>query len=191
MCNVRNSDNDQAIYHIKSAHANGTIVILNPAPAIELSTDLYPDVTHLIVNETEAAILSGLRRDSISVSSDLDSVASTFINRGVASVIITLGAEGVYYQTVARHHRGIAGKRLPAAEAKVVDTTAAGDTFVGAFAVGLTIPSSLSSQAKNLNHDEIIDLSISFAISASGKTVEKAGAQKSIPRFDEVPLSLH
>jgi ribokinase len=126
-------------------------------------------------------------RDSISASSDLDSVASAFIRKGVASVIITLGAEGVYYQTVSRHRKSTPGKRLPAAKAKVVDTTAAGDTFVGAFAVGLATPSALSDKAKDLSHDEIIDESVAFAIRASGKTVEKAGAQKSIPRFDEVP----
>lgn len=106
---------------------------------------------------------------------------------GVVSVIITLGADGVYYQTVTRQRKNMVGKRLPAAKAKVVDTTAAGDTFVGAFAVGLTSPSSISDNADELDHDMIIDQSVAFAIRASGKTVEKAGAQKSIPKFEEVP----
>ena len=70
-------------------------------------------------------------------------------------------------------------------EAKVVDTTAAGDTFVGAFAVKLA-------SAACEGHDDIqviMDKAIAFAIAAAGKTVEKAGAQSSIPWLDELSES--
>jgi ribokinase len=154
-----------------------------------LPDSLYPDITHLIINETEAAILSGLPRDSISATSDLDSVAADFIKKGVASVIITLGAQGVFYQTVTRLRKQLSGQRLPAAKANVIDTTAAGDTFVGAFAVGILSEHFQTAKCDDIDfdQDELLDESIAFAIRAAGKTVEKAGAQKSIPRFNDVP----
>jgi ribokinase len=67
----------------------------------------------------------------------------------------------------------------------VVDTTAAGDTFVGAYAVRIAEAMSESS----LDEGEIIDNAVAFAIRAAGKTVEKEGAQKSIPWLNEVPTA--
>lgn len=157
-------------------------MILNPAPAQKLPDDIYPGLTYLIMNETETAILSGRPADSVSASSDLDSLAAEFIQKGVANIIITLGAEGAYYQTLTALQHQQPGKRLPAAKAKVVDTTAAGDTFVGAFAVKLA-----DAVHKTAGKEEgVIDDAIAFAIHAAGKTVEKAGAQSSIPWLDEV-----
>jgi ribokinase len=134
------------------------------------------------MNETEAAILSGRAADAISASSDLDAVAAEFVQKGVANVIITLGAEGAYYQTTTAMHKGQPGKRVPAVKAKVVDTTAAGDTFVGAFAVKLA---SAIYESKGQERD-VIDEAIAFAICAAGKTVEKSGAQSSIPWLDDL-----
>jgi ribokinase len=148
-----------------------------------LPDSLYPEITHLILNETEAAILSGRPQNSVSVSSDLDTIAAEFIKKGVAYFVVTLGKDGVFYQTVTRLRKKESGKRIPAVKTKVVDTTAAGDTFVGAYAV--RIASATSSSA--LDDEETIDDAVAFAIRASGKTVEKEGAQKSIPWLDEVP----
>ena len=130
----RNLTLQQVIRNIKLAHASGTKVILNPAPAQNLPDDLYPELTYLILNESEAAILTDRPRNSISAASNLDTIVADFIEKGVAHVILTLGAEGAFYQTVTRLHQKQPGARLPAVKAKVVDTTAAGDTFVGAFA---------------------------------------------------------
>jgi ribokinase len=72
--------------------------------------------------------------------------------------------------------------RLPAVKAKVVDTTAAGDTFVGAFAVKL-MDGVRKTQGKE---EDVIDDAITFAIRAAGRAVEKPGAQNSIPWLDEL-----
>jgi ribokinase len=147
-----------------------------------LPDSLYPEVTHLILNETETAILSGRPQNSVSVSSDLDTIAAEFIEKGVAYFVVTLGKDGVFYQTVTRSRKKQPGKRVPAIKTRVVDTTAAGDTFVGAYAVH--IASAMSKSA--LDDGETIDEAVAFATRAAGKTVEKEGAQKSIPWLDEV-----
>lgn len=141
-------------------------------------------MTYLVLNESEAAILSGRRSGSVSATYDLDSLAAEFLAKGVANVIITLGAEGAYYQTATESQRKQPGRKLPAIKAKVVDTTAAGDTFVGAFAVKLVEESSGSKNQKDT--ESVISHAIAFAIRAAGKTVEKAGAQSSIPWQNEL-----
>jgi ribokinase len=66
-------------------------VVFNPAPAVELPDDVYQGLGHLIINESEASILSK-STEEISVDSDLSAIASLFINKGVGNVIITLGS---------------------------------------------------------------------------------------------------
>lgn len=157
-------------------------MILNPAPAQTLPNEIFPELSYLIMNESEAAILSGRPADAVDSSSDLDAVAKEFFEKGVENVIITLGAEGAYYHTATLLRNNQAGKRIPAVKAKVVDTTAAGDTFVGAFAVKLASAVQESVETSK----DAVDAAIQFAIRASGKTVEKTGAQSSIPWLNEV-----
>jgi ribokinase len=73
---------------MKMAREKGAETIINPAPAIPLPDDAYHGLDHLIVNETEAAILSGIDNPT-----SWDEVASVFVKRGVKNVIITLGGE--------------------------------------------------------------------------------------------------
>lgn len=73
---------------MKVAREKGAETIVNPAPAIPLPEEAYRGLGHLIVNETEAAILSGIEKPT-----SWDEVASVFIQRGVSNVIITLGGE--------------------------------------------------------------------------------------------------
>lgn len=73
---------------MKAARQKGIETIINPAPAIPLPDEAYQGLGHLIVNETEAAILSGIDKPS-----SWDEVAAIFIARGVKNVIITLGGE--------------------------------------------------------------------------------------------------
>lgn len=73
---------------MKSARQKGVETIINPAPAIPLPAEAYEGLGHLIVNETEAAILSGIEKPT-----SWDEVAAVFISRGVKNVIITLGGE--------------------------------------------------------------------------------------------------
>jgi len=180
---------DVVLHHMRKAKASGSQVILNPAPAVELPQSAYKDVTHLILNETETEILARLPAGFIadasqqSQESELNKVTKQFIEKGVSTVIVTLGARGAFYHTTSLVRSGTAGKSIPAWKANVVDTTAAGDTFVGAFAVYIASVHSDSS----VSMDEIIDDAVEFAIRAAAKTVEKHGAQKAIPWLDEVP----
>lgn len=152
---------------LKVAKENGIDVLLNPAPACEMPDDAYPAITHLVMNETEAATLSKIPGD------DWERVARKFTDLGVRNVIITLGGEGVFYAT------GDQMGRVPAESVKVVDTTAAGDTFVGAYAV------SVVSQDYTGEYPGIEE-AVRKANKAAAMTVQKHGAQDAIPYLGEV-----
>lgn len=149
---------------IDLARQAGVRVIFNPAPTQPLPPGLLGKVDYLIVNETEAAQLSGIEVG------DRDGAAragQALLAQGVGTVLLTMGEHGV----------GIIdaqGSRfLPAVRVDVVDTTAAGDTFVGALAVGL---------ADGL----AIDVASMEAQYTAALTVTKLGAQTSIPTRAEV-----
>ncbi|KAF2179856.1 Ribokinase-like protein [Zopfia rhizophila CBS 207.26] len=167
------------LHNMNVAREKGVETIINPAPAVPLLEEAYQGLGHLIVNETEAAILSG-----ISSPINWDEVAAVFVSRGVKNIIITLGGEGVYYQTDKLHSQSKGGKLIPARKVQVVDTTAAGDTFVGAYSVAVARWKSSFSGA-----DFDLDSAITFANRAASMTVQKRGAQSSIPWVDEVPAS--
>src|SRR5699024_9901389 len=143
----------------KIARDNHVTTILNPAPARDLSQDLLTLTDIIIPNETEAELLSGIpvtSRDSMHKN------ASYFLSLGMKLVIITLGEQGTYYAT------SEAAGHIPSFKVKAVDTTAAGDTFIGALASRL-----------NMN-DFNIEESITYANKAASITVQVEGAQKSI-----------
>jgi ribokinase len=148
-------------------------VLLNPAPAVKLPEEAYGAITHLILNETEAAILSGRSVEEVEVEGfRWDSLAAEFLKKGVRNVVVTLGAKGAYYATEG-HEGYVAAEKVE----KVVDTTAAGDTFVGAYAVSIV---------RKGGHEPIDDETVKFACRAAGRTVERRGAQIAIPWADEV-----
>ena len=82
------ADGLKVLHNMKAARQKGVETIINPAPAIALPEEAYQGLGHLIVNETEAAILSGIENPT-----SWDEVASIFVKRGVKNVIITLGGE--------------------------------------------------------------------------------------------------
>lgn len=90
--------------------------------------------------------------------------------------------QGVYYQTDKRQEQSQPGQLVPARKVKVVDTTAAGDTFVGAYTVAVARWKTMS-QGSNFD----LGAAIEHANRAASLTVQKAGAQSSIPWIDEVP----
>lgn len=92
---------------------------LNAAPATPIATRLYRYITILIVNESEAAIMSGRHRDEVNENTWL-TIANEFLAHGVANVVITLGGQGAFYAT-----RSVSG-HCPAFKVKVIDTTGAG-----------------------------------------------------------------
>ncbi|CAO2647189.1 Nn.00g081110.m01.CDS01 [Neocucurbitaria sp. VM-36] len=165
------------LHNMKTARQKGVETIINPAPATPLPAEAYQGLGHLIVNETEAAILSGIENPT-----SWDEVAAVFIARGVKNVIITLGGEGVFYKTAKHQSGNDSGRIVPARKVEVVDTTAAGDTFAGAYTVAVARWKAMSHGA-----DFDLDAAITHANRAASMTVQKAGAQSSIPWADEVP----
>ncbi len=104
---------------VETAGRAGIDFCLNAAPANPLTKRAYPYITHLLVNESEAAIMSG--RDLDEVNRDTwPIICQEFLNRGVKNVVITLGAKGAYFATATDRDRCLAYK------VKVVDTTGAG-----------------------------------------------------------------
>ncbi|KAK3398562.1 Ribokinase-like protein [Sordaria brevicollis] len=162
---------------LKTAKENGVQVLLNPAPAVPLPDEAFEGLAHLVVNETEASILSGLPESELDTEEGLEKVGKVFLGKGVKTVIITLGGRGVFYMTSNGEKKGL----VQAEKAKVVDTTAAGDTFVGMYALEVV------TAAKGQKEFEI-ETAVRKANKAAAKTVERAGAQDSIPWRDELSL---
>ncbi|KAI0866349.1 Ribokinase-like protein [Xylaria cubensis] len=161
---------------LRAARDVSVPVLLNPAPAQPLPDDAYAGLAHLVVNETEAAVLGGVSEAELENESGLESVSRKFLDLGVQNVIVTLGGRGVFYMTAAGSKKGL----VPALKAKVVDTTAAGDTFVGQYALDVVGAGSGSGAAFD------IEAAVHKANRAAAKTVEKLGAQDSIPWRDEL-----
>jgi ribokinase len=137
------------------ARAN-TTVILNPAPAEKLPAAFFPNISIMTPNETEAAFLTGLD------SSRNDLVAESLLAKGVKTVVITLGAKGIYFKS-GNDEGEIAGFKV-----NVIDTTAAGDAFSAGLAVSIAEGASLRN-------------AIMFANAAAALAVTKMGAQPSLP----------
>ncbi|MEB0039849.1 MULTISPECIES: ribokinase [unclassified Pseudomonas] len=156
---------DTVAYTLKRGRELGKVVILNPAPATgPLPSAWLPMIDYLIPNESEAAALSGLAVDSLA---SAEKAANKLLEAGVAKVIITLGAQGSLFAD------GQGVQHFPAPKVQPVDTTAAGDTFVGGFAAALAQGKS-EAQA------------IQFGQIAAALSVTRAGAQPSIPHFNDV-----
>lgn len=157
---------DTTVGHaLKRARALGKTVILNPAPASRpLPADWFVAIDYLIPNESEAAALSGLPVDSLQ---SAESAASQLIAMGAGKVIITLGAQGSLFAN------GKGFEHFPAPKVQAVDTTAAGDTFVGGFAAALA---SGKSEAEAIRYGQV----------AAALSVTRAGAQPSIPAMSDV-----
>ncbi|GAB0132520.1 hypothetical protein EsDP_00000953 [Epichloe bromicola] len=157
---------------LTTAKRDGVPVLLNPAPAQKLPESAYDGLAHLIVNETEASILSGRPESDLDHLAGLESVAGVFLGRGVQHVVITLGGRGAFYAT-----KSGTKALVQALKANVVDTTAAGDTFVGSYALAVV-------HAGEGGFD--IDAAVKAANKASSMTVSRKGAQISIPWKDEL-----
>lgn len=153
----------------KRAKANGVTTILNPAPAKEIDPELLKYTDVIAPNETESALLTGIE---ITDEDSMIKTAEYFKNKGVDNLLITLGSKGGFYSTPNDH--GL----VPAFKVKPVDTTAAGDTFIGALA------SQLKTDLSNIA-DALV-----YAQRASSLTVQKMGAAPSIPTYDEVKAAL-
>ena len=157
---------DATVGHaLKRGRELGKTVILNPAPASRpLPADWYANIDYLIPNESEASALSGLPVDSRETA---QAAATRLIEMGAGKVIITLGAQGSLFADGQRF------EQFCAPTVKALDTTAAGDTFVGGFAAALA---GGKSEAEAIRFGQV----------AAALSVTRAGAQPSIPTLSEV-----
>ncbi|MEU7555914.1 ribokinase [Streptomyces sp. NPDC044571] len=138
----------------RAARAHGVRTVLTPAPAQPLPAELLAVVDLLVPNEHEAAALTGL--------TDPHQAAAALLHE-VPEVVITLGAAGSLYAA-----RGQEPLTVPAPRVRAVDTTAAGDTFVGALAVAL-------------GEGRPVPEALAWAASAAALSVQRPGAQDSMP----------
>ncbi len=139
-------------------------VILNPAPAQYLSDSVLRKITYLTPNETEAEILTGVKINSLQ---DAEEAGRILIEKGVKNVIITLAEKGSLIVT----EKEIC--HIPGYHVDLVDSVAAGDSFNGALAVGITEGKPLQEVVK-------------FANAVGALTVTKEGAIPSLPSYDDV-----
>ncbi|MFO1310904.1 MAG: ribokinase [Burkholderiales bacterium] len=149
---------------IEVASRSGTPVLLNPAPARPLADELLRKVDYLVPNEGEATALCGVE---VAGPDEARDAARLLRRRGPRHVIVTLGARGVWLES--DEH----SVHLHAPAVRAVDTTAAGDTFIGGFAAAFAAGRGL------------LD-AIAFGQRAAALGVTRPGAQASIPYRREV-----
>ncbi len=148
----------------KIAHENHTSVVLNPAPARVLSDELLALVDIITPNETEAEKLTSIRVEN---DDDAARAALALHDKGIGTVIITLGSRGVWASVNGE------GRRVPGFKVKAIDTIAAGDTFNGALVTALL-------------EGKAMDDAIRFAHAAAAIAVTRKGAQPSVPWRKEI-----
>lgn len=149
----------------KIASLRGAKVLLNPAPAQVLDQGLLELVDVLLPNEHEVALMVGL--PPLQSAADVRIAAEKLLSRGARNLLVTMGGQGAIL------FDGKTELNIPAYPIQAVDTTAAGDCFVGALAVGISEGKSIAASAE-------------FASAAAAISVTRNGAQPSLPHREEV-----
>ncbi len=163
---------DTVLAAMSVARKHGRIVVLNPAPATKpLARNWLESADFLIPNELEVSALSGVHVDSPDSARE---AAKALQLSGARNVIITLGKRGVMVLTEG-DRAGDGGTHYLPANVEAIDTTAAGDTFVGGFCAALAAKRTL-------------DEAVRFGQAAAALSVTRAGAQTSIPYLSEITL---
>jgi len=153
-------------YAAKMAYRKGIKVILNPAPAAFLSNELMSYLYAIIPNNSEAELLSGIKVADWETAKQAADIIGA---KGVDVVVITLGSKGALIKDGELYYE------VPVEKIDAIDTTAAGDTFCGAFCVGLS---------EGLSVEDAVRI----ANKAAGITVTREGAQAAIPYRKEIQL---
>jgi ribokinase len=143
--------------------AKGATVVLNPAPVCQLPEELWSLVDIMVMNEIEASELTGV---FVNDSESAAIAAAAICKRGPSTAIVTLGSQGVLLAAGDRY------RHFPARQVSVVDTTAAGDTFIGALCAARAAGMSM-------------DSAVIRGIDAASICVTRPGAQASIPYLHE------
>ena len=155
---------DTVFFVAEYAAKHGVKVILNPAPANELSAELLSHIAIITPNKTEAEMLSGIKVNNIETAKK---AAKIIYGNGVNNVVVTMGSLGAVICQEGKIHV------VSAQKIEATDTTAAGDVFNGGLAVAL-------SEGK-----ELVD-AVKFACEAAAISVTRMGAQSSIPYRNEL-----
>lgn len=189
---------------IETANRAGIEVLLNPAPASYLIPDIYPKITHLIMNEIEAVLLSECEPEDLQDQTGWAKVTKHFLNLGVKNVVITLGQKGAFYSNVSGSGHVEAEKNCT-----VIDTSGAGcvppascyvciaaflssrlgntntgmkyrDSFVGAYAAQY--------MAQKQKGEWNIMAAVQYGCKASARVIEYLGCLEPIVWADEVDI---
>ena len=146
------------------AHENGSRVILNPAPAQQIPAALIALADFIIPNETELSLLTELPVIDIH---STEQAARKLLEQGAQNVIVTLGSKGALIVTPKQV------THVDTYEVDVVDTTAAGDAFIGGFSTALL-------------QDRSLEESVRYGCACGALAATKFGAQPSLPTKEDV-----
>jgi ribokinase len=149
---------------VEVAAGSGTRALVNLAPPFEVARALLEELDPLVINEHEAAFLLGERVDGVDGALD---ATPRLLSLGPRSVVVTLGEDGAVFSG------GGSAQHLTAPKVKVVDTTGAGDAFVGALAARLA-------------GDAPLKDAVAYAVRAGAAAVTEAGAQGALPTPETV-----
>lgn len=158
-------DYETTMSSLHMAKKQGLFTVLNAAPAKSIAQEAYQDIDLLIVNQTECAFLTNIHPMNVE---DCKEAIKVFEEKGVTSTIITLGSEG----SVTLMNGELVHVPSHKVE-KVVDTTAAGDAYIGALVYAML-------------HNQDLVHAMQFATKTAALTITKRGAQQSIPTLSEV-----
>jgi len=163
------------LHTISVAKKQGVPILLNPSPVRKLPEDVYQGLDHLIVNEMECRMLLGHANPARELTQeDMRKAGFSFVKKGVKNVVITLGPRGAFYFNH-QHEFGFVPAQF---HGDVVDTTGAGDTFTGAYALGVV------RNKENFN----IAFALEDGAHAAAWTVTARGALSSIPHLERLTL---
>jgi ribokinase len=149
---------------VEVAAGSGTRALVNLAPPFEVPRTLLEKLDPLVINEHEAAFLLGENVEGVNGALD---AAPMLLSLGPRSVVVTLGEDGAVFSG------GESAQHLRAPKVRVVDTTGAGDAFVGALAARLA-------------DDAPLEDAVAYAVRAGAAAVTEAGAQGALPTPDTV-----
>jgi ribokinase len=154
---------------LRIAHEAGVTTIFNPSPALgEIPAELYPHIDILCPNESEVERLTGMAVTSIE---EAVAASQTLLGHGPKTIILTLGERGSLLVTAEGH------EHIPAPHVRAVDTTGAGDAFVGSLAYYLADGKTIVEAMRRANRIAAI-------------SVQAHGTQSSFPDLADLPADL-
>jgi ribokinase len=160
---------ETALHALKIASAAGVITVFNPAPAEAFPEAIYPLCDYIVPNETEAAAIVGF---PLQTQRDARRAGDVLLSKGVKAALITLGSRGVLYHTPLETVHVSAQS-----SGAVIDTTGAGDAFVGGFSAALS---------KGM---QPVD-AVRFGCATAGITVTRKGTASAMPQLVEIEALL-